>query len=61
MRIARHTEVSYLQNLTGMTYILDMVATRELQLFTEEVICDLHSRQHACALYDICKVPMCRT
>ena len=33
MRIARHMYVAYVQDVTGLSYILDMVATRELQFY----------------------------
>ena len=33
MRIARHMYVAYMQDVTGLSYILDIVATRELQFY----------------------------
>ena len=33
MRIARHMYAAYVQDVTGLSYILDIVATRELQVY----------------------------
>ena len=33
MRIARHIYVAYMQDVTGLSYILAMVATHEIQFY----------------------------
>jgi len=57
MRITRHMYVAYVQNVTGVCHILDMVATRELQFCIEKkcyVTYRLYDTHAHCTTYVSC-------